>query len=84
MRLKRVKKYLICNYPFFGRIKITVKRTENTGKKMRLAGISEFFIDEYEITGKIDVPQSQLSKGVQRVGDIISAVVRGTDRGNNV
>jgi hypothetical protein len=51
---------------------------------MRLAGISEFFIDEYEITGKIDVPQSQLSKGVQRVGDIISAVVRGTDRGNNV
>jgi hypothetical protein len=43
-------------------------------------GISDFFLDEYEVIGKIDVPQSQISKGLQRAGDIFSAVVRGTDR----
>jgi hypothetical protein len=55
-------------------------RRVSQAKTMGLAGISEFFIDEYEIIRKLDVPQSQLSKGIQRAGDIFSAVVRGTDR----
>ena len=55
-------------------------RRVSQAKTLGLMGISEFFLDEYEIIGKIDVPQSQLSKGFQRAGDIFSAVVRGADR----
>ncbi|MCL2243030.1 MAG: hypothetical protein FWC03_01010 [Treponema sp.] len=59
-----------------------------------LAVISEFFLDEYEIIGKLDVPQSRLSRGLQevnrglgvvgrgllRAGEVLSALARGTDR----
>jgi len=55
-------------------------RRVSQAKTTGLAAISEFFIDEYEIIRKLDVPQSQLSKGIQRMGDIFSAVARGTDR----
>ena len=57
-----------------------INRKVSQAKTMGLAGISEFFIDEYEIIGKLDVPQSKVSKGIQRAGDIVSAVVRGADR----
>jgi hypothetical protein len=60
-------------------LSITNRRVSQA-KTQGLMGISEFFLDEYEILGKLDVPQSQISKGIQRVGDIFSAVVRGTDR----
>ena len=79
-------------YRYFYRPVYTVKgqepssvsnRTVSQAETLGLMGISDFFIDEYEITGKINVPhppQSQIMQGLQRAGDILGAVVRGTDR----
>jgi len=54
---------------------------------MGLADINEFFLDEYEITGKLNVPQSRLNRGLEQVGrgllragEVFSAIIRGTDR----
>ncbi|MDR0502811.1 MAG: hypothetical protein LBH16_05760 [Treponema sp.] len=58
-------------------------RTVSQAETMGIMSINEFFLDEYEITGKINVPPpppSQFVQGIQRAGDILGAVVRGTDR----
>ena len=52
--------------------KITNRRVSQA-KEMGLMGISEFFLDEYEIIGKVTVPQTQIKDGLQRAGDILSA-----------
>ena len=52
-------------------------RKVSQANSLGLMGISEFFLDEYEIIGKLDVPQSQISRGLQRIGDVFSAVIRG-------
>ncbi|MDR0442035.1 MAG: hypothetical protein LBH44_01350 [Treponema sp.] len=55
-------------------------RRVSQAKTSGLVSVSEFFLDEYEITGKTEIQQSLLSKGLNRAGDIFSALVRGTDR----
>ena len=66
-------------------------RKVSQAKKSGLMGINEFFLDEYEIIGKVSVPQTQikegagrvgsvLSDGLQRVGGVLSAALRGADR----
>ena len=79
-------------YRYFYRPVYTVKGQEPSSVSNRvvsqaetqgLLGIGEFFLDEYEITGKINVPpppQSRIAQGFQRAGNILGAVVRGTDR----
>ena len=52
-------------------------RRISMAEKYGLMGISEFFLDEYEIIGKIDLPSAGTS-GL--LGNIISAVKRGTSK----
>jgi len=58
-------------------------RAVSQAETMGIMSISEFFLDEYEITGKINMPPpppSPFVQGIQRAGDILGAVMRGTDR----
>jgi len=91
---QKLDKYTVLKikYRYFYRPVYTVKKQEpssvnnrivSQAEKSGLMSISEFFLDEYEITGKINVPpppQSHIIQGLQRAGDILGAVVRGTDR----
>jgi hypothetical protein len=89
-----IEKYTVfkIKYRYFYRPVYTVSKQESASVTNRiisqaetsgLMAISEFFLDEYEITGKINVPappQSRLMQGLHRTGDILGALVRGTDR----
>jgi hypothetical protein len=89
-----LEKYTVLKikYRYFYRPVYTVKNQEPSSVRNRivsqaetsgLMSINELFLDEYEIIRKINVPpppQSQIVQGLKRAGDILGAVVRGTDR----